>query len=264
MVHDSEFVLTELTIALPRGASHLTPFAPEDRARQIQTNIGSAATSIGKLADRQFRLELLDPSAPGGRPARRFIEARYNDIFGSHVRVRYPRLLVLSDSRGRVVAAVGIRRACDGPLFLEHYLDTSAEKAIAALSAGSVSRDAIVELGSFAAGSSRAAMYVIAGMAAYMRQQSFSHAMVTSTGRLRRLFAHFDFDLMCLGEARKDALPNDGSDWGLYYDDGPRVLVGLVHQCFEAVLRDRNRQNVASRVAILDDLILQAQALSPC
>lgn len=199
-----------------------------------------------------------------GQAARCFIEARYRACFGSETRVRYPHLLVLHDNLGRVAAAVGIRRAWDGPLFLEHYLDTSAEQAIAAATGDRSTRADIVELGSLAARSSLAATYLIAAMAAYMKHQGFVHALVTSTGRLRRLFSHFDFDLVCLGDARKDALPDGGHGWGHYYDDAPRVLAGSVARCYAAVLADRDRQPHAARRRIIDELILKAGALASC
>ena len=101
-------------------------------------------------------------------------------------------------------------------------------------------------------------------MAAYMQHQGFSHALVTSTGRIRRLFALFGFELNTLGDARKDALPDGGMSWGLYYDDAPRVLAGSVQHCFETVLRERNRQTIEARRDFIDDLIRQARTLPSC
>lgn len=225
---------------------------------------GSTGAALGKVEQRQLRLALVTASAPQGQVASRFIEARYRDMFGSNAPVRYGHLLVLTDQLGTTVAALGIRRASEGPLFLENYLAVTVEQAIAETAEAAPSRDTIVELGSFAADSSRAATYLIVAMAAYMDSQGFSHALVTSTGRLRRLFALFGFDLRCLGDARKDALPDGGKNWGLYYDDAPRVLQGSVPDCFDAVLRERNRQPIAARRIIIDDLITQARTLSSC
>jgi len=224
----------------------------------------TSATAAGTLSRRQFNLDILPPDARPGQAARRFIEARYHEIFGSQAGVRYPNLLGLSDERGRLIAAVGIRRASDGPLFLEHYLHAPAETVIAAATGHGTGRSGIVELGSFAARSSRAATYLVIAMAAYMQHQGYSHALVTSTGRLRRLFSLFDFDLSCLGEAHKDDLPDHGTNWGHYYDDAPRVLAGAVPHCYAAVLRERDRQTNATRRGIIDNLIAQAQALSAC
>lgn len=216
------------------------------------------------MEQRQLKLALLPASEPSGQVAKRFIEARYLDMFGSNAPVRYPHLLVLSDNQGNTAAALGIRRASEGPLFLEQYLDVPAEQAIEQAAGDAPSRAGIVELGSFAADSSRTATYLITAMAAYMQHQSFSHALVTSTGRLRRLFALFGFDLRSLGDARKDALPDGGKAWGLYYDDAPLVLAGSVPECFETVLRERDRQPIAARRNIIDDLVVQARTLPTC
>lgn len=178
--------------------------------------------------------------------------------------MRYQNLLVLTDAGGNTLAALGIRRASEGPLFLEHYLSVPAEQAIAGMTGAETARNGIVELGSFAASSSRAATYLVVAMAAYMQHQGFSHALVTSTGRLRRLFALFDFDLRNLGDADRHALPDAGRSWGLYYDDAPRVLAGAVPDCYAAVLRERDRQPIPARRRIIDDLIGQAQTLASC
>ena len=223
---------------------------------------GYPAATSDRMSQRQYRLELLPSAGAAGEQARRFIEARYREFFGSNVGVRYPRLLVLSDGAGHVAAAGGIRRAAESSLFLEQYLDKPVEQAIAALSGRPVARHGLVELGSLAAVSSRAAMYLIAAMAAFMKQQGFDYALVTSTDRLRRLFGHFDFALRCLGDARKDALADGGDGWGHYYDHAPRVLAGSVAQCFAAVVQGRDRQGNAGRTRTVDDLIAQAQALA--
>ncbi|MFO1132186.1 MAG: thermostable hemolysin [Hyphomicrobiales bacterium] len=220
--------------------------------------------ALGGAAEPSLKLALLRATDPEARAAKRFIETRYLDVFGSHAPVRYSNLLVLTDKLGKTAAALGIRRASRESLFLEQYLDVAAEQAIATTAGPATRRESIVELGSFAAGSSRVATYLVCAMAAYMQHQGFSHALVTSTGRLRRLFALFDFDLETLGDARKDVLPDGGESWGLYYDDAPRVLAGSVQHCFEAVLRERDRQAIKARRDIIDSLILQARTLPSC
>ena len=223
---------------------------------------GYASTDANRITQRQYQLNLLPSGGSASASARHFIEARYRKFFGSNVGVRYPRLLVLSDGTGQVVAAVGIRRAAESSLFLEQYLDMPVEAAVAAMCGRNVARRDLVELGSLAAVSSRAAMYLIAAMAAFMKQQGFDYALVTSTDRLRRLFGHFDFALRSLCDARKDALADGGDGWGHYYDHAPRVLAGSVAQCFAAVMQSRDRHGNAGRARTVDDLIAQAQALS--
>lgn len=248
-------------IVRPNGAPQISGAGSEQPGKWFPAAHRYTAATLDRMEPRQFKLALLSATGPGGQAARNFIEARYLEMFGSQARVRYPSLLVLTDDNGDTVAALGIRRASEGPLFLEQYLDDAAEQAIASATGASPTRDSIVELGSFAARSSRAATYLVAAMATYMEHQRFSHALVTSTGRLRRLFALFDFNLSCLGEAHKDALPDGGNSWGLYYDDAPRVLAGSVADCYAAVLRERDRQPIAARRNMIDSLIIQARAL---
>lgn len=263
-LHHGRLNLTVVTIAWPHSAPDMPGAVSEHPALAHFPHAGSAATVINKIPLRQFHLQLISAESRAGQAARAFIEQRYHELFGAVAGMRYPSLLVLCDGRGHVAAALGIRRAVSGPLFLEHYLDATAEHAIGAVTGRTVDRAGIVELGGFAARTSWAATYLIAAMAAYMEKQGFHHALVTSTGRLRRLFAHFDFDLRSLGEARRDALPDGGRSWGHYYDDTPRVLAGSVTQCFAAVLQGRDRQHHAGRRRIIDSLIAEARELPSC
>lgn len=263
-LHQGRFDLTGLTTARPHGAQHVASANQGGQAKRFPDYPSTRMADFGGAAESSLKLALLHAADPGAQAARCFIEARYLDIFGSHAPVRYANLLVLRDKDGKTAAALGIRRASKESLFLEQYLDVTVEQAVAATSGPATGRDSIVELGAFAAVSSRAATYLVCAMAAYMQHQGFSHALVTSTGRLRRLFALFDFDLRILGDASKDALPDRGESWGLYYDDAPRVLAGSVQHCFEAVLRERNRQVIRSRRDIIDALILQARTLPSC
>ena len=243
-------------------APHVAPLPgrPDKAPAGVQA-IRRAGLTTANVPQRQYHLRLLSSDGTDSMAARNFIEALYRERFGSRTRVHYPRLLVLADGSGCVAAAVGIRHAAESGLFLEQYLDVPVEQAIASACGYEVRREGLVELGSLAAASSRAAMYLIAAMAAYMKHQGFDCALVTSTDQLRRLFAHFGFALRCLGDARKEALPDGGGEWGDYYDHAPRVLAGSVTHCFAAVSRARDQQFNAGRRQAVDDLIAQARAL---
>lgn len=251
-------------VTRPNGAQHTEGSAPKGEAGWFPEGSGANAAAIDGMTLGQLTLALLPASGPEGKIAKHFVEERYRTMFGSNAPVRYQSLLVLTNNDGNILAALGIRRATEGPLFLEQYLTVAAEQAIAAATGAATRRESLVELGSFAADSTRMATYLITAMAAYMQHQGFSHALVTSTGRLRRLFALFGFDLRSLGDARKDALPDGGMGWGRYYDDAPRVLAGSVQHCFEVVVRERDRQPATTRRSTIDDVILQARKLPSC
>ena len=68
---------------------------------------------------------------PQRKKVETFIARRFREVHGAHIAVFMPQLLALFDDQGAVRAAVGIRDAGVERLFLEYYLDTSVEQAIA-------------------------------------------------------------------------------------------------------------------------------------
>ena len=206
-------------------------------------------------------VSLLKRDAASRRRAEAFIADRYEAQFGARIAVSYPLLLCLTSTSGEMLAAVGLRCAGDGPLFLEQYLDQPIDLALGACWPGPHRRDRIVELGSLASVNNGASLYLVAAMAAYMEVRGFEVATVTGTRRLRRLFELFDFNFVTLGSARRDRLIDASANWGSYYDDDPQILAGQVRQCFEAAVLRARVLSAPSRGATLDGIISQVREL---
>lgn len=191
------------------------------------------------------------------RAAEALISRRYQAQFGISIEVDYPLLLTLAKRSGEVLAAVGLRCASDGPLFLEQYLDRPIELELARHGLGTPRRERIVELGSLASVSNSASLYLVAAMAAYMEAARYGVATVTGTRRLRRLFSLFDFNITNLATARQVRLADQRADWGSYYHDDPWVLAGAVRQCFEAAILRAGPLSTPARRAVLDEIVAQ-------
>jgi Thermostable hemolysin len=191
-----------------------------------------------------------------------FIVSRYEQAFGSAIVVNYPLLISLHETSGTIVAAVGLRWANENDLFLEQYLARNVETVLSSHFCRPIERRDIVELGSLAAVCAGATPYLIGAVAAYMAKQKFNFALVTSTSQLRRIFSLFDFELSSLGPAQRDALRDQSSDWGTYYEHTPEVLVGSVQQCLDSVRRCPALAGNTTRSRILQGLFNQVRALA--
>lgn len=191
-----------------------------------------------------------------------FIASGYRQAFGSTVVVNHPLLISLHETSGAIVAAVGLRWADENDLFLEQYLPRNVEAVLSSLFRRPVERRGIVELGSLAASCGGATFYLIGAVAAYMANQNLDYALVTSTDRLRRIFSLFDFDLSSLGPARREALRDQDSNWGTYYEHEPEVLVGSVQHCLASVTRCPAVTRSSRRTSILKSLFDQVGALA--
>ena len=160
-----------------------------------------------------------------------FITRQFREVHGAQIFVFMPQLLALFDDQGAVRAAVGIRDAGVERLFLEYYLDTSVEQAIAdkARPAGTVAvREQIVEIGNLASIDRCASRALFKLLARRLSSEDFQWAVFTGCSSLHRMFAILGLETVGLGRALQARLPLDQQTWGGYYEDNPQVVAGRV------------------------------------
>jgi hypothetical protein len=160
-----------------------------------------------------------------------FIARQFREVHGAHICVFMPQLLALFDEQGEVRAAVGMRDAGVERLFLEYYLDTSIEQAIAdkAEPVGTVAeRERIVEIGNLASIDRHASRNLFKLLARCLAAAGFQWAVFTGCSSLHRMFAILGIETVGLGRALQSRLPADQQTWGGYYEDNPQVVAGRV------------------------------------
>jgi hypothetical protein len=160
----------------------------------------------------------------------RFIERGYLDRFGALITDHYPSILSLENTRGKVLAAVGIRGAGEEALFLEHYLDEPIEHAIARVTGDAPLRTQILEIGNLASVGRGATTRLIAAAAGHLDASGCRYAVVTATDELRKLLRSFGLTWHTLADARADRLADRGRSWGRYYERNPQILAGEIKQ----------------------------------
>ncbi len=163
------------------------------------------------------------------------ITARYHDVFGASLTPCFSSYLS-ADRPGSMGAALGYRRAGEQPLFLEAYLDRPVERLVSEALGRNVERNAIVEIGNFAAGNAMA-MIELWGAAANDLGSASEVAVATLTAPLRRMFARIGIPLHVLAPASLARIGADTGVWGRYYDNDPQVCAGLIAQGQAAIAR---------------------------
>ena len=186
--------------------------------------------------DRLGRLTRLRPVeirvVTQGHADRLYIEAFIEDVYrrshGASVTTHYPTLLSLHGAGGDVLAAVGLRSAARGRLFLEQYLQGPVEDAIAAATGRPIGRAEIAEVGSLASLGNGASVFLVIAAATFLDTRRFSYAVVTANDAMQRIIRTFGFAHTVLGAAHGEALADGGRNWGSYYSCGPQMLAGPV------------------------------------
>lgn len=207
----------------------------------LSTATSTDVTAFTQPGSRPCAPALIDAGHPQRKKVETFIAQRFLQVHGAQITVFMPQLLALFDAQGDVRAAVGMRDAGLERLFLEYYLDTSVEQAIAekADTGGVIAaRERIVEIGNLASIDRRASRNLFKLLAHRLSADDYQWAVFTGCSSLHRMFATLGIETVGLGRALQSQLPADLQTWGGYYEDNPQVVAGRVghgRQIFDQV-----------------------------
>jgi hypothetical protein len=171
-----------------------------------------------------------------------FIRSRYVSVHNAAAPVTYDRFL--ARMRGtRRGAALGYRRAADGPLFLEHYLDAPVERLLLTQLGREVDRARIVEIGSLAGNSGLALVKLWIDAAGELGQHADVGVAVLTTP-LRQMFARLGIRIHALAPANPERLGQAAAMWGRYYENDPVVCAGSLRQGMRQLERFVSRRRL--------------------
>lgn len=172
----------------------------------------------------------------------RFIKRLFRRAYGARIK-HFPPYLLSMRQDDRLLAALGIRAASSGSLFLERYLDRPIESTLARVFHCPTDRDRIVEVGSLVSGHAGGARALITTLTAYLSGAGYEWVVFTATPTVRNNFVRLGIELTPLVKADKTRLGDEQHEWGSYYETDPVVVVCNVQQgvvaVLEALLKER-------------------------
>jgi hypothetical protein len=176
-------------------------------------------------------------------PEFRIVRDRYRQVYGANLHSSFPRYAF--DKGG---AALGYRRASEGPFFVEQYLDAPVETVVALALSRPTRRSDIVELGNLA---SNNAMAMISLWDAVANDLAGSNevAVATLTAPLRQMLRRIGLPFVVLAPAYPGNVRTEADDWGTYYSFAPQVCAGEIAagQAAIGVFRGSRGQRRATR-----------------
>lgn len=168
----------------------------------------------------------VDDADAGRIEVESFIAQVYQLRYGARLRSFLPRLIAFRDNANALHAAVGLRGGHDGPLFVEQYLDTSAERTIGEFVGRQVQRDELVEVGNFAAVSAGQSRDVIVDLTFRLHRSGYRWVLFVATRQLRNAFDRLHLATVEIADATPGRVCADPSDWGRYYETQPKLMFG--------------------------------------
>lgn len=210
--------------------------------------------ALAPFPGRFARVALFGPDDAGRHAVEAFVAAVYLARYQARLRRFFPHLIAYYDDQEHLVAAVGLRSADEGQLFAEQYLAAPIETVMAQRGIARVTRDAVVEVGNFAAVTPGIARELILQATCILSSAHRPWVLFVATQQLRNAFQRLHLSPIELADATADRLVDHGSDWGDYYASRPRLMCGNVAQGNAYLHRrntveDRADWQVACRVA---------------
>ena len=201
-------------------------------------------TEIAVSRRPRFRLQLLQTTHVARPAVESFIHDVFAHAYGAKVNQFLPQLLSLQTSDGKVQAALGIRSADTGKLFLETYLDEPVEHRLARELGTTVSRHKVVEVGNLASSHRGGLRNLIVALTAYLSGADTEWAVFTAVSAVRKAFAGMNIPLYTLAAADKSRLGDAAEDWGNYYDHAPIVYACRVADAFNRIREAMYRESL--------------------
>lgn len=172
------------------------------------------------------------PAHPQRGEFEAFIQQRFRQVHGADIRHFMPELFGLDDPSGALSAVAGVRRAAQGALFLERYLDEPIEPLISAAADRPVDRAGIVEVGNLAASDTGSARLSIIAITYLLAMGGLEWVAFTGNIGLVNSFHRLGLKPVTLCSADPQRLGEERHLWGRYYDSQPWVHVGNIRAGF--------------------------------
>lgn len=173
----------------------------------------------------RYATQLCGPDASERAELEQFIHNVFHRAYGASIRHFMPQLMSLRDAGGRLLAVCGLRKAEDGELFLETYLDAPVENIIADRTQNNVMRSDIVEIGNLAVAEPGIAPHLLASVSHYLHGTGTQWAVFTAIPVLRNSLNRLNMELEVLADASLQCIaPAERPEWGTYYDKNPQVM----------------------------------------
>lgn len=156
---------------------------------------------------------------------RSFIEASYAKHFQANIKVDMP-VMVGYHQDGKILAAMGLRPADSGPLFLEQYLNDPIESYISDHDEHVNLRACIVEVGSLATATTGIGRQIIPLFIQTVCHMNYCWAVLSATDRLVHIFNQMGLQPSKIAKCDPTRLHTSRHLWGSYYTHNPHVLMG--------------------------------------
>ena len=167
----------------------------------------------------------VNQSHPQRAEVEAFIYKVFERTYGAHITHFLPNLVALRDDNGVLMGAFGWKKASEGSLFLEQYLDEPIESLISKTLSQPITRNQITKIGNLAVSNPRNAGILIAHIIQHSLDIGIEWCVATAHHSLQNGLIKGGRDVYPLFLADKARLSaEEQAKWGSYYNRMPQVV----------------------------------------
>lgn len=194
----------------------------------------------------KFRLHV--PGGSARAEVEAYISGKFRRSYGAQIEKYMPYLLTVScgDSYS---AALGIRNAGSGRLYLESYLEDSIESVLTQRLSADVRRDRLVEIGNLVSTWRGSSQLLFLFLTLLLEKIGCEWVAFTATEEVAQLIRKMNFKAVTLCEARREQVGGDAGKWGSYYETRPHVMAGPVAEACAVIRRHPLSATLAKTLA---------------
>jgi hypothetical protein len=216
-----------------------------------RTTLQTSPSFMGRTSRAPQALKLYSAQGFERKNLEQYIAQQFERIHGARITDFSPLLLSLQDDQQRL-AAIGVKPAFCGRLFLENYLDAPIDQVVAAQTRQPIDRDGVVEIGNLICTGKGVSLALFMLLSAALAEAGYQWMVFTATAQVQKLVKRLDVDLQFLAHADAHKLPAGAGDWGNYYRSCPQVLLGNIQQ---SVAKGRDNPMIGAFLSTEQDKI---------
>jgi len=209
---------------------------------QLKTNelppsigvLGASAAPLMRTMENFPEYQWHEPTSPDRPQVEEFIRQVFRQQYGAEVSTFAPLLLSMI-CKGQLSAALGIRPAVNGALFIEQYLDAPIEQLIQSPDGSPVRREEIVEISNLVSMRRGASQLLFIVMGNLLHRAGFRWLVFSATEKVERLVMRLPFPMQLLATSDPAKLGDKAAQWGSYYQTHPKVMAGDLKIAHERV-----------------------------
>ena len=175
-----------------------------------------------KVATPTMPYEFVAASMDGGtrRDLENFVKDGFAKKYQADINTFMPILLGIKAQGLRAV--MGVRRG-NQPLFVEQYLPMSITDSLQKHGIWT-ERSNVAELGNLYSQNQRFTLPLLMTVVMGLYLSEVNYLVFAGTDKVRQLLGKLKLPLTFLADANPNLLKNDGTQWGSYYDNNPKVM----------------------------------------